>query len=104
MDGNKWYRVSSHAYRTHQNDTPMSLSETTEIIELLNRVRHWPNGTRMELIRRLLEISHETSHTTPARVIRSVRELIGIGASESVPPDDETTRRWVDEHQLEKYR
>ena len=58
----------------------------------------------MELVRRILKLLDERSLTTPARFTRSVGDLIGIGAGESVPPDDETTRRWVDEHQLEKYR
>jgi hypothetical protein len=35
--------------------------------------------------------------------VRSVQELVGLGAGDSPAPDDETVRRWIAEQRMEKY-
>lgn len=75
----------------------MSTVETRELTEVLNRVINWTPESRFALARRILETLE------PAPSVRSVQELIRIGAGDSPPPDDETVRRWIDEHRVEKY-
>ncbi len=31
------------------------------------------------------------------------KQVVGIGAGEAPPPDDETVKRWIHEHRMEKY-
>ena len=81
----------------------MSTAEATELAEVLNRVKNWSPESRIVLARRILE-TLEGPHRPPRGIAaRSVRELIGLGAGSAPPPDDETVRRWIAEHRMEKY-
>ena len=81
----------------------MSTAEANELSDVLNRVKGWPPAQRITLARRILETLEPAAAPAAPRGVRSVQELIGIGAGDSPPPDDETIRRWVDEHRMEKY-
>jgi hypothetical protein len=81
----------------------MSTVETSELTDVLNRVKNWSPESRIVLARRILETLETAQPPTRGLPARSVQELIGIGAGDSPPPGDETVRRWIDEHRREKY-
>jgi hypothetical protein len=81
----------------------MSTAETTELTDVLNRVKTWSPESRIVLARRILETLDGSRCPPRGLPIRSVRELIGLGAGELPPPDDETVLRWMAEHRTEKY-
>lgn len=81
----------------------MNVVETGQVAEVLERVKDWPPESRIVLARRILETLESGATPARARTSRSVRELIGIGAGDSPPPDDETVRRWIDEHRAERW-
>lgn len=81
----------------------MSTIDLSELHEVLDRVKAWSPESRITLARRILETLEAAPLAGRRRPARSVRELIGIGAGEATPPDDETVRRWIDEHRVEKY-
>ncbi len=81
----------------------MSAPDTAEVTEILNRVKDWPPESRIVLAQRILETLQPTTAAQPQNTGRSARELIGIGAGATPPPDDLTIQRWIDEHQMEKY-
>jgi hypothetical protein len=81
----------------------MSITEATELADVLDRVKTWSTESRIVLARRILE-TLESSHPSPREPsARTVRELIGLGSGNFPPPDDETVRRWIGEHRMEKY-
>jgi hypothetical protein len=81
----------------------MSTAEANDLSEVLNRVKDWTPAQRITLARRILETLETAQQPARGLPARSVQELIGIGAGDSPPPDDETVRRWIDEHRMEKY-
>lgn len=81
----------------------MNVAETGQLADILERVKGWPPESRIVLARRILETLESGPTTARAPGVRSVRELIGMGAGDSPPPDDETVRRWIDERRAEKY-
>jgi hypothetical protein len=80
----------------------MNAVQTRQVAEILDRVKDWPPELKIILARRILESLEPAATPAPPRTGRSVRELIGMGTGDSPPPDDETVRRWIDEHRLEK--
>jgi len=78
----------------------MNTTQSTEMAEVLDRVKHWPSQTRLELIRRVLESLDERPRSFPL----TLQDLIGMGAGDSTPPSDETSKQWIHEHRMEKYR
>jgi hypothetical protein len=81
----------------------MSTVESSEIVDVLERVKTWSPPERITLARRILETLEPADTPAPPRTGRSVQELIGMGAGDSPPPDDDTVRRWIDEQRVEKY-
>lgn len=81
----------------------MNVLETTQVAEILERVKNWPPEPKILLARRILETLDSGDSAARARRGRSVRELIGIGAGDSPPAGDQTVRRWIDEHRAEKH-
>jgi hypothetical protein len=81
----------------------MSAVEMSEVTGILDRVKEWPVESRIVLARRILETVGPEGSPPPARRGRSVQDLIGLGAGDSPPPDDETVRRWIEERWSEKY-
>lgn len=73
----------------------MSLSESSELAEVLDRVSRWPVADRVELMKGLLET------LTPREVIaspiprgRSAEEILQTYKTNKSAPDDETVRQW----------
>jgi hypothetical protein len=69
---------------------------------VLGTVRAWPPELRLLLAEELLRTLHaavkaERKPGVPAE------QVLGIGAGSGPPPDDETVRRWMEEHRAEKY-
>jgi hypothetical protein len=81
----------------------MNTVEARELTGVLNRVKSWSLELRITLARCILETLERTTVTTQSQTNRSVRSLIGIGAGDSPPPDDEAVRQWIEEHRMEKY-
>lgn len=78
----------------------MSPAESHQIVDILDQVREWPPESRRILVHRILEtLATEAPLASP----RSVQDWIGMGAGPGVPPDDETVRRWMEEHRAEKF-
>lgn len=82
----------------------MNPVETNQLAEVVEHVKGWPPESRIVLARRILETLETSPAPPPARTGRSVQEWIGMGAGASPPPDDETVRRWIEEHRAEKSR
>ena len=80
----------------------MTNVEHQEISEVFSRVAAWPPAERIKLARKILE-SVETP--TEKRTSRgySAAEVIALLQSRQPAPDDQTVRRWIDEHRMEKY-
>jgi hypothetical protein len=87
----------------------MSTAEATELTDVLNRVNTWPTTLRITLARRILEsldqAEPEAPSTPPPPKTRglSAAEVRGLIKTDKPPPDDETVKRWIHEHRMEKY-
>jgi hypothetical protein len=81
----------------------MSTAEANELADVMGRVKTWPPNLRIALAHRILDSLAPTPPAPRGLPARSVQELIGIGAGDSPPPDDEAVRRWIDERRMEKY-
>jgi hypothetical protein len=81
----------------------MSTVEAAEMTDVLTRVKNWSPESRIALARRILETLERPQQPTRELTSRSVQVLIGLGRGDSPAPDDDTVRRWIDEHRMEKY-
>jgi hypothetical protein len=81
----------------------MSTAEAVEMTDVLSRVKSWSPESRIALARLILETLERPQQPTRKLSSRSVQELIGLGLGDSPAPDDDTVRRWIDEHRMEKY-
>ena len=81
----------------------MTVAETNDIAEVVQKVRSWPAGMRIVLARRILETLEGTD--APARLPRgpSAAEVVALLKAEKPAPDDATVKQWIDEHRMEKY-
>lgn len=79
--------------------TPTDAEKLSEIIE---RVKTWSHSMKIALAKQVLD-TLEPPRALPVTRGRPVEELIGIGAGDSPPPDDDQVRAWVDEHRMGKY-
>jgi hypothetical protein len=69
---------------------------------ILQQVRAWPSELRLSLAEALLQSLHSDLESNGNRGV-PVERIRGIAAGNSPPPDDETIRKWIEEHRLEKY-
>jgi hypothetical protein len=82
----------------------MSTTESSELAELLDRVRRWPEADRFALVKGVLETLAPRAETpSPVPRGRSVEEILETYKTDKPAPDDETVRRWIDEQRMEKY-
>jgi hypothetical protein len=82
----------------------MSTSESTELTDVMDRVKTWPVETRIALVKQVLEtLTPVISGPIPVRRGRSAADIIETFKSDRPPPDDATIRQWIDEHRMEKY-
>jgi hypothetical protein len=89
----------------------MSLVETNEIGEVLDRVKTWSPPSRIALARRILETlessaAGESQHSRqveePTRGV-PVETVLGMLRTDREPPSDEECRRIVEEERWKKY-
>ncbi len=83
----------------------MSTTESSELAEVLDRVKRWSDADRFALVKGVLE-TLAPGEVQPARVPRgrSVEEILETYQTDKPAPDDETVRRWIDEQRVEKYQ
>jgi hypothetical protein len=87
----------------------MGTGDATELTDVLNRVNTWPTTLRITLARKILESLDAAEVKAPASP--PTRKPRGLSAVEvrtllkidRPAPDDETVKRWIDEHRMGKY-
>jgi hypothetical protein len=80
----------------------MTAVQANDYQTVLGAVRAWPAALRLQLAEELLRTLH--AEVKPGRKQGVPGEqVLGIGAGSGPPPDDETVRRWLEEHRAEKY-
>jgi hypothetical protein len=84
----------------------MTVSETSEIADVLNRVKSWPAVTRITLARQILESVEKAAGAEPAPELPrgpSAADVMAMFKTDKPAPDDATVRQWIDDYRLEKY-
>ena len=80
----------------------MATSLANEYQSILIAVRTWPPELRLSFAEEVLRTLHEVVGQKRKRGV-PVEQVLGIGASSGPPPDDDTVKRWIEEHRVEKY-
>jgi hypothetical protein len=80
----------------------MTNVEHQEISEVVARVAAWPPAERIKLARKILETVETAGEKRSSRGY-SAAEVIALLQIRQPAPDDQTVRRWIDEHRTEKY-
>ncbi len=80
----------------------MSANLTAEYDEVLARALTWPPHQRLHLAEDLLRSLPRATGPDGLRGV-PVEKVRGVAAGPGPAPDDDTVRRWVEEHQAEKY-
>jgi hypothetical protein len=80
----------------------VSTAELNEYEAVLSKVRSWAPEMRLSLAEQLLHSLHPVVRPAEPRGV-PVEQVRGIAAKAGPPPDDETVRRWVEEHRAEKH-
>lgn len=73
-----------------------------QLSEIMDRIKSWPRTMKLALAKQVLN-ALEVSEPRAAPRGRPVEELIGIGAGDAPPPDDQEVPTWIDEHRAGKY-
>jgi hypothetical protein len=92
----------------------MSTAESSELADVLGRVKNWAPSLRIALAKEILDSLNTTNgivdsqirasgHQPPTPRGLSAKEVQGLLKTDRPPPDDETVDRWIDEHRMEKY-
>jgi hypothetical protein len=82
----------------------MSIVESREMADVLDRVKRWPVAERFALVREVLEtLAPKVPPALPVSRGRPVEEILASFKTDEPAPDDETVRRWIDERRIEKY-
>lgn len=80
----------------------MTSVEPIEYARVLDEIKQWPLETRLGLLRDVIG-SLEPSGTPDGKRGRPVAELIGLGAGDNSPPNDDRVREWIAEYRLGKH-
>jgi hypothetical protein len=80
----------------------MNPIETSEMFEVLSRVKTWMPEMRIVLARRILETLEPSKIAGPPRTM-SLDRVFGILKTDSPPPNDEECAKIVAEERLRKY-
>ncbi len=75
---------------------------TAEYDEILATVQTWPPQQRLHLAADLLRSLPRPTGPDGLRGV-PVEKVRGVAAGAGPVPDDDTVRRWTEEHRLEKY-
>jgi hypothetical protein len=87
----------------------MSTEAVDEVTALVERAMALSASSRIVLARRLLQtLEPQPTSLSPASANPNPRglsaeEMRGLAKSDTPPPDDETVKRWIHEHRMEKY-
>ena len=81
----------------------MSATPVLDYDEVLTSIRSWPAAHRLRLAEAVLGSLRQELDSPPLRGV-PVEKVFGIAAGSGPAPDDETVRRWIEEHRQEKYR
>ena len=81
----------------------MTVAETAEFTDILDRVTSWPPERRITLARRVLESVDTSPASQGPRRGYSAAEVIALLNMPQPAPDDATVKRWTDERRIEKY-
>ena len=77
----------------------MSIVVQDDLQQVWDRVRSWPQPLRVSLTSRILQ-SLEAEQERPKK---SLRDLVGILATDQSPPTDEEVERILEEERMRKY-
>jgi hypothetical protein len=80
----------------------MTAAESSEMVDVLNRVRDWPLDMRMALARRILETAERPAILEPPRTL-SLDQVIGILKTDAPAPTDDECERIIEEERMRKY-
>ena len=81
----------------------MSMLPQQDLTSVLEAIKSWPPPMRVSLARMILE-TVETPEPAPGpRQGLSATEVMDLMKTDKPAPDDETVRRWIDEHLVEKH-
>ena len=80
----------------------MTTAESSEMVDVLNRVKDWPLDMRMALAQRILETAQRPMILEPPRTL-SLHQVIGILKTDAPPPTDEECERIIEEERMRKY-
>jgi hypothetical protein len=69
---------------------------------VVEQVSHWPPDYRLALAQEILR-SLKPAFTQPATQSNTLEQALGLLATETTPPSDDTIHQWVRERQEEKY-
>lgn len=83
----------------------MITTETSQLADIVERVRFWPVTARVTLARRILETVETESRPAPAKRPRgpSAAEVTAMFKSDRPAPSDEECQRILEEELLRKY-
>ncbi len=85
----------------------MSSVQTTNYENILKIIHHWPPPKRLTLVQDILSTltsELEVSEPTLPRIKHNtLKDALGLLATDQPPPSDEEVQMWLDEHRLEKY-
>jgi hypothetical protein len=80
----------------------MSVAETNEVVEILDRVKSWSPALRIVLARRILETVETHPASAPPRK-GSLKDLLGILKTDAPPPTDDECRAILEEELIKKH-
>ncbi len=80
----------------------MSVSESSNIEGLLDRLRMWPSSDRLRLARRILETLEAGTPEGPPHP-RSLRDILGLLKTDNPPPTDEECQALLEEELAQKH-
>jgi hypothetical protein len=80
----------------------MTTAESSEMVDVLNRVKDWPPDMRMALARRLLDTAERPAILEPPRTL-SLDQVIGILKTDAPAPTDDECDRIIEEERMRKY-
>lgn len=76
---------------------------------ILRAIRQWPKDAQLDLAREILREAEDERQRQPSDTAQSsprgdsLRQLIGILATDQPAPSDEEIERWREERRIEKY-
>ena len=80
----------------------MTVTQSRELAEVVDRVKGWPLEMRISLARRILETAEAPAIVEPPRTL-PLDQVIGLLKTDAPPPTDEECARIIEEERMRKY-